>query len=194
MHYFISTHVSVRRRTSILERKARNSTISIHVSLGRRTNTRPSFLVKWIFQLTSPQGDEQYRLFTTISRVDFNSRLREETNRKFLNQLGRSNVFQLTSPQGDEPSGMFSFSQLRYFNSRLRKETNDPLTVLAPPFYLFQFTSPQGDEHKSLVAVLINQLNFNSRLRKETNLSGFLGQSNCFCISTHVSVRRRTTI
>ena len=48
-----------------------------------------------------------------------------------------------------------------------------------------------GDEHKSLVAVLINQLNFNSRLPKETNRHVIFFNS-FIDISTHVSVRRRT--
>ena len=56
------------------------------------------------------------------------------------------------------------------FNSRLREETNILCDGYLQLGSIFQLTSPQGDEHKSLVAVLINQLNFNSRLRKETNL------------------------
>ena len=77
-------------------------TISTHVSASRRTGNYTIEDLTGVFQFTSPQGDEQYRLFTTISRVDFNSRLRKKTNFALSLPSISVNVFQLTSPRGDE--------------------------------------------------------------------------------------------
>ena len=126
-----------------------------------------------------------------LSSVNFNSRLRKETNpffnlpfyfwyisihvsaRRRTIALATNNaccLFQFTSPCGDEPDAMPERVENELnFNSRLRKETNDA----------------DYAERGTLC-------DFNSRLRKETNTIDLSLEDFSSRISIHISARRRT--
>ena len=76
----ISIHVSLRRRTPLNALSSYSCFISTHVSLRRRTHKLTLIIILFIFQLTSPQGDEPSGMFSFSQLRYFNSRLREETN------------------------------------------------------------------------------------------------------------------
>ena len=147
--FFISIHVSFRRRTFIEFGLCKNAAISNHVSLRKRTDSYCLEYCAREFQLTSPSGDEHKSLVAVlINQLNFNSRLRKETNcmpasihalsyftfqltsprgneRSLRTAYGQGiRPFQLTSPQGDEPLIIFLIKRVIYFNSHLRKETN----------------------------------------------------------------------
>ena len=96
----ISTHVSVRRRTHVATITWYDAFgISTHVSVKRRTLLYSSAMLLFLFQLTSPQGDEQFATFLVASELPhFNSRLCKETNARQTYDYYLTRIFQLTSP------------------------------------------------------------------------------------------------
>ena len=73
--------------------------ISTHVSVRRQTLLYSSAMLLFLFQLTSPQGDEQFATFLVASELPhFNSRLCKETNARQTYDYYLTRIFQLTSP------------------------------------------------------------------------------------------------
>ena len=84
--------------------------ISIHVSLGRRTDSYCLEYCAREFQLTSPQGDEHKSLVAVlINQLNFNSHLLAETNLTENERFSSAKLFQFTSPYGDEHNIYYIF-------------------------------------------------------------------------------------
>ena len=126
-----------------------------------------------------------------INQLNFNSRLRKETN------LG---------------SYIITF-YLTYFNSRLRKETNGIVRIICGNDAISTHVSARrrtlrpvhpwdrmnisihvsvGRRTARSILALYRPVNFNSRLRRETNAVHAVQLRLALLISTHVSVGRRT--
>ena len=155
----------------------------------RETPAFPSICTTAIFQFTSPrrdelgkstimspQGDERLRYNSVTNHVNFNSRLRKETN-NFVGLFYA--LFHISTHVSVRRRTYLAPQQLAdYFASLListhvsarRRTGNYTIEDLTG---VFQFTSPQGNEHLILLFVL-SANNFNSRLRKETNNTGYL--------------------
>ena len=149
----------------------------------RETPAFPSICTTVIFQFTSPrrdelgkstimspQGDERLRYNSVTNHVNFNSRLRKETNNFVGLFYALFHISTHVSVRKRTILYILFFLYFFYFNSRLRKETN---------FYHFLFK-------------LYIYIYFNSRLRKETNFRLTYTHQLAEIISTHVSARRRT--
>ena len=77
--------------------------IYMHFNSRLRKETNINFDIDMarylIFQLTSPQGDEQFATFLVASELPhFNSRLCKETNARQTYDYYLTRIFQLTSP------------------------------------------------------------------------------------------------
>ena len=167
----ISTHISTKRRTSSVTFCIYSFIFQLTSPQGDEPDDDCTSLESRIFQFTSPQGDEHKIPLPPQVDRNFNSRLREETNPRFLSYHILFNLFQLTSPQGDEHKAVSLFISL----------------------LLFQLTSPRGDEPSGTNNFVLYKTNFKSRLREETNIPSSLLLPVPY-ISTHVSVRRRTDL
>ena len=130
------------------------------------------------------------RVLQTNMGCHFNSRLLTETNTIIIMLNRVQNKFQFTSPYGDEQLTCLVSMWHVHFNSRLLSETNKKKLRLA--MNLFYFNSRLLSETNFYRVWLVQKrCNFKSRFLAETNgflLSGVL----CQRISTHVSFRRRT--
>ena len=170
-HFVISTRVSARETNNIYKyikgwkcnfnsrlRKETNyhagsisrnvDHISIHVSARRRTNDAVGHIARFLISIHVSVRRRTCMCSRSTNCFSISTRVSARRRTRF-----------------EKPS---KSEKLISIHVSARKLTSCVIGYLQLGS-IFQLTSPQGDEHKSLVAVLINQLNFNSRLRKETN-------------------------
>ena len=169
--FFISIHVSLRRRT--IWTLPHHSMVPFQFTspFGDELLSSLACAKTLQFQLASPQGDELFELPCPRNQIVFQLTSPQGDELKNPREFAPEKIFQLTSPRGDEP-----YLHLHLLPQRQLK---------------FQFTSPRGDELK-MARVLIRVYHFNSRLREGTNTFFQVFFKRIFSITTHIPARRRT--